>query len=122
MKYILGTMVGVAQLGELEPKVQWSFAVQRTPDRSLAGTIWMRSKAGRRSAMKYIIGTMVGVAQLVEPWIVIPVVVGSNPITHPKYAGSCGPANRERQKAYCKVVSLRDVLFACARIHANSGH
>ena len=30
-------------------------------------------------------GTMVGVAQLVEPWIVIPVVVGSNPITHPRY-------------------------------------
>ena len=27
--------------------------------------------------------TMVGVAQLVEPWIVIPVVVGSSPIVHP---------------------------------------
>ena len=27
---------------------------------------------------------MVGVAQLVEPRIVIPVVVGSNPIVHPK--------------------------------------
>ena len=27
--------------------------------------------------------TMVGVAQLVEPWIVIPVVVGSSPIIHP---------------------------------------
>ena len=27
---------------------------------------------------------MVGVAQLVEPWIVIPVVVGSSPIVHPK--------------------------------------
>ena len=26
---------------------------------------------------------MVGVAQLVEPWIVIPVVVGSSPIIHP---------------------------------------
>ena len=26
---------------------------------------------------------MVSVAQLVEPWIVIPVVVGSSPITHP---------------------------------------
>ena len=26
---------------------------------------------------------MVGIAQLVEPWIVIPVVVGSSPITHP---------------------------------------
>jgi hypothetical protein len=28
---------------------------------------------------------MVGVAQLVEPWIVIPVVVGSSPIVHPSY-------------------------------------
>ena len=28
---------------------------------------------------------MVGVAQLVEPWIVIPVVVGSSPIIHPNY-------------------------------------
>jgi hypothetical protein len=27
---------------------------------------------------------LVGVAQLVEPWIVIPVVVGSSPIAHPK--------------------------------------
>lgn len=26
---------------------------------------------------------MVVIAQLVEPWIVIPVVVGSNPINHP---------------------------------------
>jgi hypothetical protein len=26
----------------------------------------------------------VAVAQLVEPWIVIPVVVGSSPISHPK--------------------------------------
>lgn len=31
---------------------------------------------------------MVAIAQLVEPWIVIPVVVGSNPISHPiKYLG-----------------------------------
>jgi hypothetical protein len=29
---------------------------------------------------------MVGVAQLVEPWIVIPVVVGSSPIVHPKHS------------------------------------
>ena len=94
MKYIIGTMVGVAQLGELKPKVQWTFAVQRTPDRSLAGTRSMRSMAGRHSAMKYIIGTMVGVAQLVEPWIVIPVVVGSNPITHPKFACICAHVNR----------------------------
>lgn len=28
---------------------------------------------------------MVDVAQLVEPWIVIPVVVGSSPISHPNF-------------------------------------
>jgi hypothetical protein len=28
---------------------------------------------------------MVSVAQLVERWIVAPVVVGSNPITHPNF-------------------------------------
>jgi hypothetical protein len=28
---------------------------------------------------------MVAVAQLVEPWIVIPVVVGSSPISHPNF-------------------------------------
>ena len=44
--------------------------------------------------MKYIVGTMVGVAQLVEPWIVIPVVVGSNPITHPNFACNCAHASR----------------------------
>ena len=27
--------------------------------------------------------TVVAIAQLVEPWIVIPVVVGSSPISHP---------------------------------------
>ena len=29
---------------------------------------------------------MVGVAQLVEPRVVVPVVVGSSPITHPDFA------------------------------------
>ena len=29
--------------------------------------------------------TLVGVAQLVEPRVVIPVVVGSSPIVHPKF-------------------------------------
>lgn len=28
---------------------------------------------------------VVAIAQLVEPWIVIPVVVGSSPISHPKF-------------------------------------
>lgn len=33
---------------------------------------------------------MVGVAQLVEPRIVIPVVVGSSPIVHPKFLDARG--------------------------------
>ena len=38
--------------------------------------------------------SMVVVAQLVEPWIVVPVVVGSSPISHPAYspAASAVPA------------------------------
>ena len=32
-----------------------------------------------------VVSLVVAVAQLVEPWIVIPVVVGSSPISHPKY-------------------------------------
>ena len=50
---------------------------------------------------------MVAIAQLVEPWIVIPVVVGSNPISHPIYrrvaqlgsATGLGPVGR-RFKSY----------------------
>ena len=35
---------------------------------------------------------MVTVAQLVEPWVVIPVVVGSSPISHPIFTEtSVGP-------------------------------
>ena len=41
---------------------------------------------------------MVIVAQLVEPWIVIPVVVGSSPISHPRISG------------YAKVAELVDAL------------
>ena len=33
-----------------------------------------------------LLRTVVAVAQLVEPWIVIPVVVGSSPISHPIYS------------------------------------
>ncbi|EFW11048.1 hypothetical protein SSYM_0303, partial [Serratia symbiotica str. Tucson] len=32
---------------------------------------------------------MVAIAQLVEPWIVIPVVVGSSPISHPNIQKKC---------------------------------
>ena len=33
---------------------------------------------------------MVAVAQLVEPWIVIPVVAGSSPVSHPIFSGPPG--------------------------------
>jgi hypothetical protein len=36
-----------------------------------------------------IFASMVAVAQLVESRIVIPVVVGSSPISHPKYTKAC---------------------------------
>ena len=41
---------------------------------------------------------MVGVAQLVEPRVVIPVVVGSNPIVHPRFS------------LFAKVAELVDAL------------
>ncbi|GAJ67959.1 hypothetical protein MA13_contig00008-0051 [Edwardsiella piscicida] len=41
---------------------------------------------------------MVAIAQLVEPWIVIPVVVGSSPISHPRF------------KWHAKVAELVDAL------------
>ena len=44
---------------------------------------------------------MVGVAQLVEPWIVIPVVVGSSPIIHP----------------ICKPLLIRAGVFYCTLHH-----
>ncbi len=40
-----------------------------------------------RMRVKLVNSSMVGVAQLVEPWIVIPVVVGSSPIVHPLLMG-----------------------------------
>ena len=50
---------------------------------------WQAEATGLECAARYddwfvaTCQTMVGVAQLVEPWIVIPVVVGSSPIVHP---------------------------------------
>jgi hypothetical protein len=38
---------------------------------------------------------MVAVAQLVESRIVIPVVVGSSPISHPKYSNTCATFLRD---------------------------
>lgn len=54
-------------------------------DRALAsgakGRKFESCRARQVNAMKT--KSMVAIAQLVEPWIVIPVVVGSNPISHP---------------------------------------
>lgn len=55
-------------------------------DRALASGAKGRkfeSCRARQSTMQN--NTLVAIAQLVEPWIVIPVVVGSNPISHPIY-------------------------------------
>ncbi len=57
-------------------------------DRALASGAKGRkfeSCRARQKLMQFNIKTMVAIAQLVEPWIVIPVVVGSNPISHPIY-------------------------------------
>ena len=45
---------------------------------------------------------MVGVAQLVEPWIVIPVVVGSSPIAHPINKDVNGAHNGSGQNTLSK--------------------
>ena len=67
--------------------------------RQESGRYSLDAKQGRTPQRhEVIIGTMVGVAQLVEPWIVIPVVVGSNPITHPKPACICTHAIIEGRK------------------------
>ena len=45
---------------------------------------------------------VVAIAQLVEPWIVIPVVVGSSPISHPRFL--------VKILSYAKVAELVDAL------------
>ena len=54
---------------------------------------------------------MVAIAQLVEPWIVIPVVVGSNPISHP-IIRSCDNA---------KVAELVDALASGVSVLTDVG-
>ena len=54
---------------------------------------------------------MVAIAQLVEPWIVIPVVVGSNPISHP-IIRSCDNA---------KVADLVDALASGVSVLTDVG-
>ena len=53
---------------------------------------------------------MVGVAQLVEPRVVIPVVVGSNPIVHP----------RTTKKINCLIPSLILRLYKTVLLFDNS--
>ena len=53
-------------------------------DRALASGAKGRKFESCRARQKQCnINSLVAIAQLVEPWIVIPVVVGSNPISHP---------------------------------------
>ena len=64
--------------------------------------------------------TMVAVAQLAEPWIVIPVVVGSSPICHPifthkeldvsKYEGKACDEVFVRRSKMSTIDSARKVL------------
>ena len=54
---------------------------------------------------------VVAIAQLVEPWIVIPVVVGSNPISHP-IIRSCDNA---------KVAELVDALASGVSVLTDVG-
>ena len=44
---------------------------------------------------------MVAVAQLVEPWIVIPVVAGSIPVSHPNFFPSALDALSEFGASHC---------------------
>ena len=55
---------------------------------------------------------MVGVAQLVEPRIVIPVVVGSNPIAH--------PITKHYQADVVKLVDTLDLGSSAARCESSS--
>lgn len=58
---------------------------------------------------------MVAIAQLVEPWIVIPVVVGSSPISHPNI-------QKKMYKLFCdcaKVAKLLDALALGVSVHTD---
>ena len=50
---------------------------------------------------------MVAVAQLVEPWIVIPVVVGSSPISHPKFPILFPELLSDRLRICCGILLMR---------------
>ena len=56
---------------------------------------------------------MVDVAQLVEPWIVIPVVVGSSPISHPRFL--------VKILSYAKVAELADALASGVSVLTDVG-
>ena len=55
---------------------------------------------------------VVAIAQLVDPWIVIPVVVGSNPISHPIICLSC---------EFAKVAELVDALASGVSVLTDVG-
>ncbi len=54
---------------------------------------------------------MVGVAQLVEPWIVAPVVAGSNPVAHPIFWTSVNSGLPKAEKAYSQMNELKGLVI-----------
>ncbi len=71
---------------EIDPVNQ--FPCERATRDGWSGVVASSKVSPRRAAIE--VKFMVGVAQLVEPWIVIPVVVGSSPIIHPIFQMSIG--------------------------------
>ncbi len=63
---------------------------------------------------------MVGIAQLVEPRIVIPVVVGSNPITHPIIRLHCSSNAAKKFAEVAELVDALDLGSSIARCESSS--
>ena len=78
-------MVTVAQLGEVEKeKGPVNLFPTERPDSGWSGPV-VNVDCDATPWMACTFFIMVTVAQLVEPRIVIPVVVGSSPISHPSF-------------------------------------
>ena len=87
---IFAILYGYAPVVQLDRT--WVFQAEGRRFESCRARFFLTIAEFRRdSELPYVrrmaVGTMVGVAQLVEPRVVIPVVVGSSPIVHPRYQG-----------------------------------
>ena len=78
-------IAGVAQLGEEEPNVQWTFAVRRTTGRKPGRDQLRRNEDRSPSARQLNLKNYAGVAQLVEQLICNQQVGGSNPSTSSRF-------------------------------------